>query len=312
MSSLTTFIYCFDENYNQQAALSILSLLRNVDKKIDLKIIHQNKNSFNKFLEIISKEKFLNDLKIYNFNLKNINFPNLTNKHISEATYYRLFIDKVLNNEHDIQKAVYVDSDIICLSNPLKEINHTFELLDSENILIGAKTDSSNEQYDFKYFNAGVLVFDYSKWVEKNIFDSLRKILYSDNLDFKYWDQDVLNYFFKGNFKELSEILNYEIDTTRNNFEYTVNQKIVFLHYLGNKKPWHISSLNYENTNIYQNVYRTIFKKNYLLIPQKLGIDLKGFLKLYKENGVKYIFDLNLLVSVFKIFKHHIMKKLFN
>ena len=54
MSNLITFIYCFDENYNLQAATSILSLLRNVDEKIDIEIIHKNKKSFKKYLKNIS------------------------------------------------------------------------------------------------------------------------------------------------------------------------------------------------------------------------------------------------------------------
>ena len=58
MSSLVTFIYCFDENYNRQAATSILSLLRNIDKEVDIKIIHKNKDSFDKYLKIISNEIF--------------------------------------------------------------------------------------------------------------------------------------------------------------------------------------------------------------------------------------------------------------
>ena len=53
MSSTITFIYCFDENYNTQAAISILSLLRKVNKEIDITIIHKNKKSFKKYLNIL-------------------------------------------------------------------------------------------------------------------------------------------------------------------------------------------------------------------------------------------------------------------
>ena len=41
MSSTITFIYCFDENYNTQAATSILSLLRKVNKEIDIKLLEK-------------------------------------------------------------------------------------------------------------------------------------------------------------------------------------------------------------------------------------------------------------------------------
>lgn len=309
MSSTITFIYCFDENYNIQAATSILSLLRKVDKEIDITIIHKNKKSFKKYLKIISKEKFLRKIKMFNFNLENITFPNLNNKHISEATYYRLFIDKVIDGEHKLGKVVYIDSDIICLNNPLNYLNDYFNVLEDENILLGAKTDSFDKQYKFKYFNAGVLVFDYSKWIQNNIFESLRKILYQKEINFQYWDQDVLNYFFKGNYKEIDEALNFEIEITEDNHYHLIIEKLIFLHYLGNKKPWHVSNLIYKNSHVYQEVYSNIFGKKYFLLPDKFNLDLKGFYSLYKKDGMRVMFNFSLVINFFSIFRHHIIKK---
>lgn len=309
MSSTITFIYCFDENYNTQAATSILSLLRKVNKEIDITIIHKNKKSFKKYLNIISREKFLRKIKVFDFNLENIAFPNLTNKHISEATYYRLFIDEVIDCEHSLGKVVYIDSDIICLNNPLNYINDYFIDLEDGNFLLGAKTDSFDEKYNFKYFNAGVLIFDYSQWIQNNIFESLRKILYQKEINFQYWDQDVLNYFFKGNYKEIDETLNFEIEITEDNRNHFINEKPIFVHYLGNKKPWHVSNLVYKNTHIYQEVFSSIFDKKYFLLPDKFNLDLYGFFSLYKKEGVKIIFNLSLVISFFSIFRHHIIKK---
>ena len=68
---------------------------------------------------------FLNEIEVFNFHLENISFPNLTNKHISEATYYRLFLDKVFDKEQRINKTVYIDSDII-INNPLNSIDKYF------------------------------------------------------------------------------------------------------------------------------------------------------------------------------------------
>ena len=256
MSSLVTFIYCFDENYNRQAATSILSLLRNIDKEVDIKIIHKNKDSFDKYLKIISNEIFLNEIEVFNFHLENISFPNLTNKHISEATYYRLFLDKVFDKEQRINKTVYIDSDIICLNNPLNSIDKYFNDLEDENFLIGAKTDSFEDNYQHKYFNAGVMIFNYSQWLQNNVFENLRNILIRKDLNFQYWDQDVLNYFFKGNYKEIDSSLNFVIDITENNYEYLINKNIIFLHYLGNKKPWHLANLVYKNSYLYQEFFK--------------------------------------------------------
>ena len=310
MSNLITFIYCFDENYNLQAATSILSLLRNVDEKIDIEIIHKNKKSFKKYLKIISSEKFLNKIEIYDFNLENISFPNISNKHISEATYYRLFIDKIIDDKEKFKRAVYIDSDIICLNNPIDMINNSYEGLQDEKVLLGAKTDSDQNQYHFNYFNAGVLIFDYCEWTENEVFENLRKILNKNEENFQYWDQDVLNYFFKGKYKEIDEALNFEIEITENNNDYSINEKVVFLHYLGNKKPWHISNLIHKSSHIYQEVFNGIFHKKYFLLPNKFDQDLDGFIKLYRKEGVKILLNLPLLIKLINIFSHHIYKKI--
>ena len=81
------------------------------------------------------------------------------------------------------------------------------------------------------------MIFNYSQWLQNNVFENLRNILIRKDLNFQYWDQDVLNYFFKGNYKEIDSSLNFEIDITENNYEYLINKNIIFLHYLGNKKP---------------------------------------------------------------------------
>ena len=47
---MLTFIYCLDENYNNQVAASIYSLLEQVSKKINIYIVHKNKDSLDPFL----------------------------------------------------------------------------------------------------------------------------------------------------------------------------------------------------------------------------------------------------------------------
>ena len=44
---MLNFLYCFDNGYNIQAQCSIYSLLENVDEKINIFIIHKNKNDSN-------------------------------------------------------------------------------------------------------------------------------------------------------------------------------------------------------------------------------------------------------------------------
>ena len=111
------FIYCFDTNYNSQAFTSIISLLDCVDKKIDIFIIHNDENFEKKIPKQINKHKNLNSLHVYSFQETGYYFPNIPNTHVSEATYYRLFIENYLPKTLD--KIIYLDPDIVCLKNPI-------------------------------------------------------------------------------------------------------------------------------------------------------------------------------------------------
>ena len=88
-------------------------------------------------------ESLIPDAIDSNINLKSINFyqvrkdynffPNIENKHVSEATYFRLFASELLSKE--IKFLTYLDVDTICVSNPMKELEKMFELMQKENLL---------------------------------------------------------------------------------------------------------------------------------------------------------------------------------
>ena len=51
-------LYCLDENYNEQAYISILSLIKN-SPGLNFYIIHQDPDSFEKYHETLSELKIL-------------------------------------------------------------------------------------------------------------------------------------------------------------------------------------------------------------------------------------------------------------
>ena len=92
------------------------------------------------------------------------------------------------------------------------------EKLRKSNLTISAKTEEELSvnikrlnMKSNKYFNAGVMVIDYEKWIK----DSLSKKLISrlKELESKilFWDQDVLNSFFDGVYLELDNVYNFKI-----------------------------------------------------------------------------------------------------
>ena len=178
------FVYCFDDNFNLQALTSIKSLLDKITKKANIFIIHKNIESFNKLKRNITEHSNLLNLYTYQFDSSKINLPPISS-HVSEATYYRLFVSQYL--PQDIKFLVYLDADIICVNDPTLKLISTFSQIESDNTVIAAKVESKREQNNIFFerlnlknneqFNAGVLIINFSKWINQNIESNLLNIL---------------------------------------------------------------------------------------------------------------------------------------
>ena len=92
---MINFLLIGDKNYNLQLVNSINSLVNNfnlLDENSTIYVIHKNPESFKKYLKFNKIEivKFENKFKVLN---------NVKNSHLSEVTYYRLYIDKLINQK---------------------------------------------------------------------------------------------------------------------------------------------------------------------------------------------------------------------
>lgn len=302
---MINFLYCLDENYNFQAFTSILSLLDNLSEKANFFIIHKNLDKFKKIPPIISNHEKLNKLTTYSFSDSYDNFPNVNNSHISEATYYRLFISKILPKE--LSEILYIDCDIISTKPIKSEFKQIFNLLNQSDKAIGVKTeffrDKKNE-YIFsnlkleneKYFNAGVMFINLEKWRANNIEEKAKNIIEDNEIDFVFWDQDILNKLFDGEYFEIENKYNYGVDVE--NFNLNNNEifdKSFLIHYMGSKKPWTIEGLLNRNSSFYQRYY------------QQLGLDYYHITHKWKKYST-YLFLLNLIN--FRLIKNHKFLKL--
>ena len=132
------FVYCFDDNFNYQALTSIKSLLDKITKKANIFIIHKNIKSFNQISNLISDHENLSSLHGYQFDSSEVNFPSIKS-HVSEATFYRLFISQYLPK--NIEFLVYLDADIICVNDPTSKLLETFSQINSENSVVAARVE---------------------------------------------------------------------------------------------------------------------------------------------------------------------------
>ena len=269
---MLNFLYCFDSNYIKQACTSIYSILNNSKTKINFFIIYKQGDKKDFIPEKILAHENLNTLNIYEFE-KKLSFPNLSDVHVSEATYYRLFINEYIDNT--IETLIYVDSDIICI-NPFEDVlnEELNKLVESKNT-IAAKTEfevnnkEGLERFGIKdknYFNAGVLLIDYQKWLKEKVGKKLIKNLSLNKDELKYWDQDLLNIYFEGNFQELNNHLNFKVYLSENNFKYTFNKKeeeSILLHYSGKFKPWSLKGALNGNSKFYHSYYKKLYEDDY-------------------------------------------------
>ena len=99
---MNNFVYAADQNYNTQLFYSIFSLLENISTEVNIFIIHKDPKSFEPQINRLNSNFKNLNLSIYKFEIENFEFPNVEGKHVSEATYYRLFIDNLIPRDIDI------------------------------------------------------------------------------------------------------------------------------------------------------------------------------------------------------------------
>ena len=297
---MLNFVYCFDENYNSQALTSINSLLQQTSKPVNIYIIHENPKTFN--LDKIDLRK-ANELKIFDIQIEDIEFPNISGSHVSRATYFRFYLSRFLPNNLDY--IIYIDSDILCLNDPAIEIEKIIHDLKGTKFKLAARTEATKKEKDLKvnpfenlkmksenYFNAGLMIIDYQYWLNSNIENELFEIMFAFYDDIIFWDQDVLNKYFDGQYFELNPIFNYEVSQTSNvgdtNYDedYILNN-VILLHFSGKGKPWNANYVFYDSSKLFQTYYRKLGIKRYLLTHAS---GIKGSSREYFKNIFSFRF----------------------
>jgi len=284
------FLYCFDNNYNIQASLSIHSLLEHLETKADIHIIHKDPASFSKLLQKIKKHKNLSNIYIYKFN-KNMDFPKLEESHVSEATYYRIFISDYL--DENIKNLIYLDADTLVVNNIESELVSIFKDLNMSDNIIAAKTDINLSEHskrltgNEKYFNAGVMFINYQKWLSNNCLEGLLFKMKEIQNEIIFWDQDVLNAYFDGGYLEINDSHNYKVDVDDSNQGKLDIKNIKILHYVGKSKPWTVRGASKENSIYYQNKYQELFFLPYHISNNWKRQAYDDLINLYKGKHIK-------------------------
>ena len=229
--------------------------------------------------------------------------------HITQATYYRLFLTEIL--PADIEKVLYLDGDIV-VTGSLSELWNT----NLDDCAVGGVADMSEaiQEYsrlgypsDYGYFNAGVLLISLRYWRENEIVDTFRKIMVETPERIKFHDQDVLNISFFNSKKQLSLKYNvqngflykkefWQIDCQK--YEQSVMEAVrqpVIIHYSARIKPWFVDCENPLKGEWVKYYKKTQWRRNKL--KRKEPLTLRNRIgKILRRLHVKPNFDLYISV----------------
>ena len=288
------FLYCFDQNYVKQAFTSIISILENVDQKIKIDIITNLPSEKIRVPKKIKNHNFLDRISFHKINISEIELYNLSDAHVTEATFYRLFLQDYIESEGFI---TYLDCDVICLTNPLRALDKVYNEMSINKKHVAFNTEiHRGDGYKYfddlslegdKYFNAGVMIFSPTEWKNTNVKKKALYLIPKIKEKAIFWDQDILNIIFDNKYFELPEKLN---SRSREN----EISNIVFHHFSGKYKPWTIRGFHQKYSLEFHNFYNQIYRSKYLITTSNF------------ENGVKHLgsflnkrFKLNLKNIIF-------------
>lgn len=205
-----------DDNYAMPLAVTIRSVVENLNKNltatffvIDGGISDRNKRRILKSLDLarceikwITKPESVINNSVIPYEIYT---GTVYTAHISIATWYRILIPELLPQQ--VEKAIYLDCDLVVTEDLGKLWNIDVE----ENYLLaiprlvgsdgyGAYVSSILENWkelgvseNSKYFNAGVLVFNLSKWRSECLCTKALNYIANNQKYIRWGDQDVLN-----------------------------------------------------------------------------------------------------------------------
>lgn len=210
-------------------------------------------------------------------------------------SFSRFLLPELLGH---LDRILYLDVDILVHGN-LMEVFQT----DLEEFAIGAVVEADIFKYyqwyldslgftaTDAYFSSGVLLMDLNKMRQDGATNQLIAMALEKAHDYKFPDQDILNLYYKGNFKQLSPAYNYT-DVRKQNKELTADE-IIIEHFNGDIKAWHAvtkipdylqdSALAYQD---YQTQFLSIQEKPLVSIILPIGEEsphLKGCLETISE-----------------------------
>ncbi|WP_442794613.1 glycosyltransferase family 8 protein [Pelobium manganitolerans] len=278
-NNLLNIFFVLDKNYIVPFTVTLTSILEN-NKDLEIQAFVLHELGHNDTLELACK--FFKDK--YNLEIASISFEDKyfndfhIAEHITKAGYFKLLLGQMI--PESVSCGLYIDCDI-AVTGSLKEFC-TLDFYDDakgEETPLCAVTDVRATKEITRlnkaganlvsYFNTGVFFANLKKWRADNAAEKMIAIGQQYDKNLVYVDQDVMNVYFKTNYKELND--KYNADAAVKHV-----QLPVILHYHGISKPWH-----FVDNSPYKHIYRKYLKMTPFKNVKQQGISLENFARKY-------------------------------
>lgn len=242
-SDYSAIAYGVDGDFLIHAGVSIISIIENMaDKKIHFIIITDevNHTAFAELQSVIEMSKHALSIVV----ISDAVFDYLPKTHTFPSSIYYRLLAPIIFQEY--LYLLYVDADIVAL-------NDLSGLLDEHkpgNVICcvvkepGSQMELSRQVgvSEGEYFNSGVIYINNLAWMEHSVSERVYNLLIEKGDSFLYFDQDALNMVLNGKVFYLNQKYNMQIKAGHKttNFLQEAPVDTVFLHYVGEDKPWQI------------------------------------------------------------------------
>ena len=243
------------ENSNNKRKYDIYILTSDISKENKKRIHEIVKNKDNFSLNFVDVLPFVKEKSFF------------VDQHISVETYYRLYIFDLFKTT---SKVLYLDSDMV-VNEDIADLYDTniedYYLAAVKDIDMAGSSKKNKEMLEYiskevgckedgSYFQAGVILFNLDSIRKKYKTEDLVELALQKN--WRYWDQDVLNYAFKEKVYYIPQSWNVLMNWQNGIYESRMNsikcapyvlyseymkarEKPKIVHYAGYQKPWEVT-----------------------------------------------------------------------